>query len=83
MYLLPRDDDKDIVSQISLPLQLPPVDDNHRFVFSMWCIGNKYVYRVVGEGIRYGAQIVSGPSLYGVIGPRGNHVASNVTADVY
>lgn len=29
-----------------------------------------------------GAQIVSVPSLYGVIGPRGNHVASNVTADV-
>lgn len=38
----------------SLPLQLPAVDDNHGFVFSMWCIGNKYVYRVVGEGIRCG-----------------------------
>lgn len=41
-----------ILGRWSLPLQLPAVDDNHGFVFSMWCIGNKYVYRVVGEGIR-------------------------------
>lgn len=47
----------------SLPLQLPAVDDNHGFVFSMWCIGNKYVYRVVGEGIRCGGTDCNGSLL--------------------